>query len=130
MESHLAGVLPKNGFHTKVVGCTFDNRQDAVDASLADVGVLLLRQYGNPYDEFAIQVLRADDGRQVGYLMKVYSPHLARFTQYQQLSAIVTALTGGEDGKARGVNIYVYEDEGRVLPSKDFMLGTDGGSHE
>lgn len=62
--------------------------------------------------------------------MKVYSPHLARFTKYQELSAIVTALTGGEDGKAKGVNIYVYEDEGRVLPSKDFMLREGGGSHE
>ncbi len=128
MESNLAEVLPRNGFNTKVAGTTFHSRQDAIDASLVDVGVLLLRDYGNPYDEFAILVLRADDGRQVGYIKQDYTQHLAPFTKYQELSAIVTAVTGGDDGKNRGVNIYVFEDEGRILPSS--MFGNDGGSHE
>jgi hypothetical protein len=127
MESNLAEVLPRNGFNTKVAGTTFENRQDAIDASLESVGVLLLRDYGNSHDEFAIQVLRADDGRQVGYIKQDYTQHLAPFTKYQQLSAIVTAVTGGDEGKSKGVNIYVFEDEGRVFPSS--MFGKDSGSH-
>jgi single-stranded-DNA-specific exonuclease len=131
MESNLVEVLlARNGFNTKVAGTTFENRQDAIDASLADVGVLLLREYGNPHDEFAIQVLRADDGRQVGYIKADYSRHLAPFTKYQELSAIVTNITGVGEGKAKGVNIYVYEDDGRVLPTTGFMLGKNGGSNE
>jgi len=130
MESNLTEALPRNGFHTKVAGTTFENRQNAIDASLVEVGVLLLRDYGNPYDEFAIQVLRADDGRQIGYIKQDYTQHLAPFTRYQELSAIVTAVTGGDEGKNRGVNIYVFEDEGRVLPSTGFMLSKGGGSNE
>lgn len=115
--------LPANGFPTKVVGTTFCD-EDAIDASLLDVGVLLLRDYANGHDDYAIAVLRADDGTRIGYISRLYSIHLAPFAEYQGLSAIVLDVTGGVVGKEnKGVNIYVYEDDGAVLPSKAYMLG-------
>jgi len=127
MEERLAGLL-ENGFYTKVVGVTFDDRQDAIDASLPQVGVFLVREKGNIHDPYAIQVIRQDDGRQVGYIKKDYSAYLADHAEYMELCAVVVGVTGGTKEKPeKGVNLYLYDQEGRPLPIAALF---GGDSHE
>ena len=114
--------VPKNGFHTKVVGNTFNGRQDAIDASLLDAGVLLYWEKGNDHDKFAIAVLRADDGRQIGYIAGCYTPFLAPHAKFMELCAKVLEVTGGVGDKPnKGVNLFVYREDEEPLPSKGFM---------
>lgn len=114
--------LPRNGFFTKVAGTTFAD-EGAIDASLMRVGVLLLRDHHTP-DPFAIQILRTDDGRRIGYVPAIYACHLAQYADDQGLSATILEVTGGVEGKENlGVNVYISDDYGRPLPSKEFMLG-------
>ena len=121
MEGRLKKV-PRGGIHTKVVGSTFAT--GLIDDSLLEVGVILCPVYDNAYDEYAIEVLRGDDGTRIGYLRAAYTHHLQPFQDAHGLSAIVLGVTGGTPEKPlRGANLYLYADDGTPLPTKDFMLG-------
>lgn len=114
--------VPRGGMHTKVVGSTF--AAGLIDDSLIAVGVVLCPVYDNAYDEYAIEVLRGDDGTRIGYLRAAYTHHLQPFLEAHGLSAIVLGVTGGTPDKPlRGVNLYVYATDGTPLPSKEWMLG-------
>ena len=114
--------VPRNGIKTKVVGNTFN--PGLIDDSLMEVGVVLCPVYDNDYDEYAIEVLRGDDGSRIGYLRAAYSIHLQPIAEAHGLSARVIGVTGGTAEKPlRGVNLYVYADDYTPLPSKNSMLG-------
>ncbi len=108
------GVEVRPAFFTKVVGVTFDGRQEVVAQLAPGEEVLLRRQPNNPHDPHAVQVVRRD-GSVVGYLSSALAgrlaPHLDRGARYR---ATVTAVTGGGQ-RHLGVNLRVEQDgpEGR-----------------
>lgn len=124
--------LPKGGICTKVVGSTY--APGVIDESLVDAGVVLCPVYDNAYDDYAIEVLRGDNGARIGYLRAVYSCHLQPVAEAHGLSARVLEVTGGTPDKPlRGVNLFVFATDGTPLPSKNTMLtqsgATGGGTH-
>lgn len=125
-----AGITQVASFNTKVVGVTFENRQDALAGLEAGVELQLVRQPDNEFDGNAIAV-QLLDGTQLGYLNRALAARLAPVMDAgESYSAAVTALTGGsaaEDGelrlpgplgvrdpgvtdRSRGVNIVVRRD--------------------
>ncbi len=94
---------------TKVVGVTFEGRQEVVAALAPGEEVLLRRQPDNPVDPHAVQVVRVD-GAVVGYLSSPVAgriaPQLDRGARYR---ATVTAVTGGGD-KNFGVNLKLEQE--------------------
>ncbi|MGN0037953.1 MAG: single-stranded-DNA-specific exonuclease RecJ [Coriobacteriales bacterium] len=127
-----AGITQVPSFNTKVVGVTFENRQDALESLEAGVELALVRQPGNEFDPNAIAV-QLLDGTQLGYLNRALAARLAPVMDAgEAYSAAVSAVTGGpgEQGaqqelrvpgplgvrdpgvvdRSRGVNIVVRRD--------------------
>lgn len=92
-------------FYTKVVGVTFEDRQQLVEQLAAGQGLELRREQENPYDENAVAVF-ADNG-QVGYLKRSIARHLApNFDKGVPYQAMVVQVTGSAE-KNWGVNIFI-----------------------
>lgn len=104
-------------FFTKIVGVTYDNRQQLI-ASLKRNGRLsegtdlyLIREPQNQYDRNAIAV-KTYGGDQLGYLAKDVAKQLAyEMDSGIRYSAIVSAITGGDSGLAYGINIRVFVNQ-------------------
>ncbi len=98
------------GLYTKLVGVTFDDRQDAVAALRAGDRLRLLREPSNAHDPHAIRVA-THDGQMLGYLRAQLagrlSPSIDAGARYR---ATVTAVTGGGD-RSLGVNILLERDD-------------------
>lgn len=94
---------------TKVVGVTFEGRQEVVAQLSAGEEVLLRRQPDNPADPHAVQVVRRN-GAVVGYLSSPLAgrvaPQLDRGARYR---ATVIGVTGGGD-KNLGVNLRLEQE--------------------
>lgn len=110
-----ATILDAAGFNTKVVGVSFDGRQETLAALQPGESLRLVREPQNPHDSAAVRVETAK-GVPVGYLRAALARHLGpAMDGGVRYSATVTAVTGGEAGQNRGVNIYlereVLEDE-------------------
>ena len=106
--SQLADISQAPSFHTKVVGVTFDGRQEGLVGLEQGEELLLVREPDNPHHPGAIAVLRAG-GVRIGYLKRLIAaaiaPEIDRGANY---GAVVSGLTGGTAEKAsRGVNILV-----------------------
>ena len=106
--SELADISQAPSFHTKVVGVTFDGRQEGLVGLEQGEELSLVREPDNPHDPNAIAVLRAG-GVRIGYLKRLIAaaiaPEIDRGANY---GAVVSGLTGGTAEKAsRGVNILV-----------------------
>lgn len=109
----LAGLAQALQFHTKVVGVTFDDRQNLVRSLAPGHPLLVEREPQNPYDSNAVAI-RCEDGRQIGYLKRLVAaaiaPQMDRGAAYR---AVVEGVTGGEDNsRSLGVNILVSVAEG------------------
>ena len=116
MESNLTKALPKNGSFIRVVGTTYENRQDAIDSSLLEVGVLLVRHYGKWHEEFAVEVVRADDHRRIGFLATSLSPYFVALPGDCAVRATVVAVTGGAAQNCeKGLTLYIHADNARDL---------------
>lgn len=106
VDDYYRDIGEKEEFYTKVVGVTFENRQE-VAAGLRDgEEVFLEREENNPYDSNAVKIVNSS-GVQVGYLnarlARHFAPLLDRGDQYL---ASVSQVTGGTD-KNYGVNIVI-----------------------
>lgn len=90
-----AGITQVPRFNTKVVGVTFENRQDVLSSLEVGTELKLVRQPQNEYDVNAIAVTLYD-GTQIGFLnkhlAKALAPVIDAGTGYD---AAVSALTGG-----------------------------------
>ena len=111
-EGELAGLARALQFHTKVVGVTFEDRQELL-RDLTEGQVLRVeREPENTYDPNAVAVL-TDDGRKVGYLKRLVAaaiaPQMDRGAAYR---AAVEGVTGGDEGRSLGVNVLVSVAEG------------------
>jgi len=109
-ETRGDGVEEAAALYTKVVGVTFDGRQEAIAALRPGDPLQLVREPGNEHDPHAVRVL-APDGRQLGYLRAPLagrlSPSIDAGARYR---ATVLTVTGGGD-RSLGVNIFLERDD-------------------
>lgn len=104
-----AGVGDADSFHTKLVGVTFEGRQDVVSSLEPGTPLRLERQPDNPHDPNAC-ALFAPDGRQAGFFNRRLAAALAPLIDDGlELDVTVTDVTGGEEGKPFGVNVLVSQ---------------------
>ncbi|HET8678893.1 MAG TPA: single-stranded-DNA-specific exonuclease RecJ, partial [bacterium] len=121
LGSRLRDVEQAPAFHTKVVGVTFDGRQEILPTVQEGARLHLARDPQNVRDPHAIKVL-LEDGRQLGFLSAVLAARLApSMDAGARYSATATALTGGGE-HAWGLNIYVERESG--------WAGGDGGARK
>jgi single-stranded-DNA-specific exonuclease len=110
------GLEDSFAFNTKVVGVTFEGRQDIVRRLSAGDLLALERQPDNPVDPHAVRVLNAS-GQQIGYLSARVAARLAPSidsgTRYSATVSQVTGGPGAAQGEERsyGVNIFVQRVE-------------------
>jgi single-stranded-DNA-specific exonuclease len=96
-----------SSFNTKIMGVSFEGRQDIV-AGLVEGGELELRRApDNPKDVNAIEVRFG--ALQLGFLRKEIARRLAPLIDGgARYRARISALTGGSEDRHRGVNIVVW----------------------
>jgi single-stranded-DNA-specific exonuclease len=111
-------------FHTKLVGVSFEGRQDTIAGLRVGTALALERQPANPYDPNAIAVRYGE--LQLGFVRKEIAKHLAPLIDGgARYAARVESLTGGGpstgsgQAKNRGVNIYMWRDAEARLRSAD-----------
>lgn len=104
------GLEEAGAFYTKVVGVTFDSRQELV-RMLAPGDVLLLRREpDNVHDPHAIKVTTLA-GDQIGYLSARVAARLApSIDSGVRYTATVSQITGGGD-RHHGANIYLQRQD-------------------
>jgi single-stranded-DNA-specific exonuclease len=94
-----------SAFNTKVVGVSFEGRQDVVGGLRAGDALELRRDPENAYDPNAIGVWYGT--LQLGFLRRPIAARIApNIDGGERYDAEVTAVTGG-GGRAYGINIYV-----------------------
>ncbi len=123
-SSEYAGIANVDSFNTKVVGVSFEGRQEYLSDLCEGTHLSIVRQKNNEYDENAIAVYK-DSEEQIGFLNRHLAAKLAPVIDAgQNYEAQVVALTGGNDqtelinDKNQGVNIRVYK-QGAVCDGED-----------
>jgi len=114
---------PSNEFEAKVVGVTYENRQQVVRQLTPGETVWLRREPHNQFDPNAIRVERAN-GQQIGYIAKELARSLAAPLDRcgGAVSATVTVIVGGQySSSSFGVRISFRlpdnsEDNGPAAP--------------
>lgn len=97
------------GFHSKVVGVSFEGRQRYVRQTRVNEQLILQRDYNNPYDRNAIKVINSN-GNQIGFISKELAETMARnMDAGVRYTATVAAITGTNPGDTMGVNIFIQE---------------------
>jgi single-stranded-DNA-specific exonuclease len=111
-EDPYASILEAAGFHTKVVGVSFAGRQEVLAGLEPGHPLRLIREPHNPHDPAAVRV-ETREGVALGYLRAALARHLGpALDRGNRYAATVTAVTGGEDGQRRGVNLYLEREPG------------------
>jgi single-stranded-DNA-specific exonuclease len=113
-EDYLAdlyrGVELRPALYTKVVGVTFEGRQDVVARLRPGEPLRLVREPANPQDPHAVRVVR-EDGTSVGYLSAAVAGRLApQMDRGARYRATVADVTGGGD-RYLGVNVRLELEE-------------------
>jgi single-stranded-DNA-specific exonuclease len=113
-------------FYTKVMGVSFEGRQDVIAGLSAGARVRLTRDPDNPYDPNAIGVFFGE--LQIGFLRKEIARRLAaKLDAGDRYRAEIGSVTGGGE-RSFGVNLVVRRerpDRARALP-----VGTSGYSRD
>lgn len=125
-------------YHSKLVGVTFEGRQDVIRRLAGDEFLQFRREPENEYDENAIAVDVGVDISDVpnqsaltewlpiGYIAKDKNAELAKVIDEDKLATIrLSEITGGGD-KAYGVNVEIEYEKPYVAPTttkrlKDFF---------
>jgi single-stranded-DNA-specific exonuclease len=109
-------------FHTKLVGVSFEGRQDTIAGLRVGTELVLERQPANEFDANAIAVRYG--ALQLGFVRKQIAKHLAPLIDGgARYSARVESLTGGPSigsgqVKHRGVNIYMWRDADATIAQR------------
>jgi single-stranded-DNA-specific exonuclease len=104
-------------FHTKVVGVSFEGRQDTIAGLRVGAELTLVRQPENPKDANAIAVRYGT--LQIGFLRREIAAHLApSIDKGAAYRARIASLTGGGEF-SRGVNIFVERDASAAIALLD-----------
>lgn len=94
-KGEYAGIASAASFNTKIVGVTFENRQELLVNLEVGTELSLVREPDNGFDPNAIAV-RMLQGAQLGYLNRALSGRLAPIMDAgESYSAAVSAVTGG-----------------------------------
>lgn len=111
-----SGCIDADFFYTKIVGVTFENRQERIHSLQEGEALVLLREPTNPYDANAIQV-QTEQKEVLGYLNAALAAVLAPFMSAISYEAQVASISG-KDQKNWGVNIAVWSKRsGQSLPA-------------
>jgi len=111
-------------FYTKVVGVTFEGRQDVIGGLLPGAPVELRREPDNPHDSNAIGVFFG--ALQTGFLRKEIARRLApKIDAGERYRAQIGSVTGG-GARSFGVNLFVRRD--RPPPERTIPLGASAYS--
>jgi len=103
-------------FHTKIVGVSFEGRQDTIGGLRVGTELDLRRQPENPHDSNAIAVYYG--ALHLGFIRKEIAKHLASpMDSGARYRARVESLTGGGE-RHRGVNVYIWRDAQAVVRSR------------
>jgi single-stranded-DNA-specific exonuclease len=95
-------------FHTKLVGVSFEGRQDTIAGLRVGTDLTLQRQPDNQFDVNALAVYYG--ALQLGFVRKEIAKHLAPLIDSgARYRARIESLTGGGE-RNRGVNIYMWRD--------------------
>jgi single-stranded-DNA-specific exonuclease len=107
-----ASIGDSYGFNTKIVGVTFEGRQDAISALQPGEELALVREPNNPADPQAVAVRV---GRlPLGYLRKQIAARIApNIDAGERYRAEVRHVTGG-GSRTTGVNIWVSRERATV----------------
>lgn len=116
------GIEEQEQFFTKIVGVTFENRQEILAALQIGQQVDLVHEKDNPHDENAIAVYA--NGEQIGYLKRNIARHLAKnFDNGITYQAVIVQVTGSIEQNL-GANIFIrkiqYENQ-ELLEEKEFV---------
>ncbi|HEV2262264.1 MAG TPA: HIRAN domain-containing protein, partial [Candidatus Rubrimentiphilum sp.] len=104
-----AGIGARDTFPTKIMGVSFEGRQDVVAGLTPGSDLELQRQPNNPADANAIAVYYG--ALHVGFLRKQIAKHLAPLIDGGMIyRARIEHVTGGTAGKNFGVNIRVWRE--------------------
>lgn len=131
MTSELENLFGKTGkdyrnikesdmFHTKIVGVTFEGRQEVIKKCCKeDDSLMLVRERDNKYDANAVAVYAdtsdyLDEGHklssQIGYLNKDLAAEIAPIMDSGiSYKCVIENITGGSDGMSYGVNVMVVK---------------------
>ena len=124
-----AGIADASHFHTKVVGVSFEGRQDVLAGLTEGSQLALERQPENPYDPNAIAVRFG--ALQIGFLKKELArqlaPHIDGGVRYR---ARIASLTGGSNDRNRGVNIFVEREATVAVLTADRLEQRSHADHE
>lgn len=102
-----SGIEDAESFHTKLAGVSFEGRQQSVERLEPGLPLRLERCPDNEYDPNAI-ALYDPAGDQVGFFNRRLAAVLAPVIDAGVVYDVeVTDVTGGVDGKSRGVNVLV-----------------------
>jgi single-stranded-DNA-specific exonuclease len=93
-------------FYTKIVGVSFEKRQDIIAGLSVGAALDLIREPANPHDPNAIAIRYG--ALQLGYIRREIARRIAPIIDAgERYSAEVGSLTGGGPDKHSGVNIRV-----------------------
>jgi len=90
----------------KIVGVTFENRQNLIKKLQVNEELKLVREPNNLFDKNAVAVYNG--GHQLGYIGKNFAKFIARRIDAGiKYKCFVTAVTGGCNGARYGANICI-----------------------
>ena len=129
-----AGISDAESFHTKLVGVTFEGRQELIEKLQPGEKLELIRDINNDFDSNAVAViasrLRGIRGGQVGFLNRDLARELAPAidgsadAQSVQYTAVVADITGDVDAsQSRGVNVFIARADAADSAVKDLEAG-------
>jgi single-stranded-DNA-specific exonuclease len=108
VRDRFASIGEANDFFTKVVGVSFEGRQDSVGGLGAGDELQLVREPENPFDPCAIAVRYGS--LQIGFLRREIAKRLApNIDAGDRYAARVASITGGGN-RSTGVNIHVRRE--------------------
>lgn len=111
-----AGILDAPSFNTKLVGVTFEGRQEVIAGLDNGEPLELTREPLNPADHNAIAVNAPRLGEKVGHLNRdlaaVLAPALDDGVEYE---IECTEVTGGDAGQSRGVNVRLTRVDAHLV---------------
>lgn len=119
IDQNIARVYTANmkevNYHSKIVGTTFENRQDILAHLEGDEGLRVRREPENQYDPRAVAVDVDIKGKwyPVGYIAKGKNRDIAEALDAgREVEIKLSEITGGDKGKNLGMNICLkYEKE-------------------
>ncbi|HHZ11468.1 MAG TPA: hypothetical protein GYA05_02010 [Acholeplasmataceae bacterium] len=93
-------------FHTKVVGVTYEGRQEYIKKMKIGERIRLERDRNNPHDPNAIKVVN-EKGEHIGFISKDLAGKLAeRMDKGERFQAAVSDITGSPE-TVLGVNLLI-----------------------